>query len=164
MNRLYKKITHQRLSQIKDGHIIIKDGEYISKYGKQGNLSAKINVLDSKNEIKKIINKKIITDDTPLEKPKDPDISTVYKLYSLLSSKEDSKIMHDKLKEGGYGWGHAKKDLLTLIDIKFSKEREKYLYYMNNLHELDDILLKGANKARKIAKETNLKLRNKLGY
>ncbi len=47
MNRLYKKITHQRLSQIKDGHIIIKDGESISKYGKQGNLSAKINVLDS---------------------------------------------------------------------------------------------------------------------
>ena len=46
MNRLYKKITHQRLSQIKDGHIIIKDGESISKYGKQGNLSAKINVLD----------------------------------------------------------------------------------------------------------------------
>jgi cyclopropane-fatty-acyl-phospholipid synthase len=47
MNRLYKKITQQRLSQIKDGHIIIKDGESISKYGKQGNLSAKINVLDS---------------------------------------------------------------------------------------------------------------------
>ena len=47
MNRLYKKITHQRLSQIKDGHIIITDGESISKYGKQGNLSAKINVLDS---------------------------------------------------------------------------------------------------------------------
>lgn len=135
------------------------DGEKMSK-----SKNNTINVLDSKNEIKKIINKKIITDDTPLENPKNPDTSTVYKLYSLLSSKEDSKIMHDKLKSGGYGWGHAKKDLLTLIDIKFSKEREKYLYYMNNLHELDDILLKGANKARKIAKETNFKLRNKLVY
>jgi tryptophanyl-tRNA synthetase len=135
------------------------DGEKMSK-----SKNNTINVLDSKNEIKKIINKKIITDDTPLEKPKDPDTSTIYKLYSLLASKEDSKIMHNKLKAGGYGWGHAKKDLLNIIDLKFSKEREKYLYYMNNLHELDDILLKGSNKARKIAKETNLKLRNKLGY
>jgi len=135
------------------------DGEKMSK-----SKNNTINVLDSKNEIKKIINKKIITDDTPLEKPKNPDTSTVYKLYSLLASKEDSKIMHNKLKVGNYGWGHAKKDLLNIIDLKFSKEREKYLYYMNNLHELDDVLLKGANKARKIAKETNLKLRNKLGY
>ena len=47
MNHLYKKIIHQRLSQIKDAHIIIKDGKSINKYGKPGNLSAKINILDS---------------------------------------------------------------------------------------------------------------------
>ena len=47
MNHLYKKIIHQRLSQIKDAHIIIKDGKSIIKYGKLGNLSAKINILDT---------------------------------------------------------------------------------------------------------------------
>tara|TARA_B110000444_G_scaffold88835_1_gene83977 strand:- start:2 stop:1195 length:1194 start_codon:yes stop_codon:yes gene_type:complete len=47
MNHLYKKIIHQRLSQIKDAHIIIRDGKSINKYGKPGNLSAKINILDS---------------------------------------------------------------------------------------------------------------------
>ena len=47
MNHLYKKIIHQRLSQIKDAHIIIKDGKSINKYGKPGNLSAKINILDT---------------------------------------------------------------------------------------------------------------------
>lgn len=47
MNHLYKKIIHQRLSQIKDAHIIIKDGESINKFGKPGNLSAKINILDT---------------------------------------------------------------------------------------------------------------------
>ena len=123
-----------------------------------------INVLASKNEIKKIINKKIITDDTPLEKPKNPNNSTVYKLYNLLASKEESKKMHDKLKAGGYGWGHAKKDLLNLIETKYSKQREKYSYYMNNLDELDAVLLHGATKAAKVAKATNLHLRNKLGY
>ena len=47
MNHLYKKIIHQRLSQIKDAHIIIKDGKSINKYGKPVNLSAKINILDT---------------------------------------------------------------------------------------------------------------------
>lgn len=47
MNHLYKKIIHQRLSQIKDAHIIIKDGKSINKYGKPGNLLAKINILDT---------------------------------------------------------------------------------------------------------------------
>ena len=47
MNHLYKKIIHQRLSQIKDAHIIIKDGKSINKFGKPGNLSAKINILDT---------------------------------------------------------------------------------------------------------------------
>ena len=47
MNHLYKKIIHQRLSQIKDAHIIINDGISINKYGKPGNLSAKINILDT---------------------------------------------------------------------------------------------------------------------
>ena len=47
MNHLYKKIILQRLSQIKDAHIIIKDGKSINKYGKPGNLSAKINILDT---------------------------------------------------------------------------------------------------------------------
>ena len=47
MNHLYKKIIHQRLSQIKDAHIIINDGKSINKYGKPGNLSAKINILDT---------------------------------------------------------------------------------------------------------------------
>ena len=47
MNHLYKKIIHQRLSQIKDAHIIIKDGKSINKFGKKGNLSAKINILDT---------------------------------------------------------------------------------------------------------------------
>ena len=47
MNHLYKKIIHQRLSQIKDAHIIIKDGKSINKFGKPGNLSAKINILEA---------------------------------------------------------------------------------------------------------------------
>ena len=47
MNHLYKKLIHQKLSQIKDAHIKIKDGKVTKKYGKFDKLSAKIEVLDS---------------------------------------------------------------------------------------------------------------------
>ena len=47
MNHLYKKLIHQRLSQIKDAHIKIKDGKVTKQYGKSDKLSAKIEVLDS---------------------------------------------------------------------------------------------------------------------
>ena len=47
MNHLYKKLIHQRLSQIKDAHIKIKDGKVTKQYGKFDKLSAKIEVLDS---------------------------------------------------------------------------------------------------------------------
>jgi len=46
MNHLYKKIIHQRLSQIIDAQIVIKDGESTIQYGKCGNLSARIDVLE----------------------------------------------------------------------------------------------------------------------
>ena len=46
MNHLYKKLVQQRLSQIKDAQISIKDGKSTKQYGKSDKLSAKIEVLD----------------------------------------------------------------------------------------------------------------------
>ncbi len=135
------------------------DGEKMSK-----SRDNYINIFLSKNELKKIINKKIVTDDTPLEDPKDPDTSNVYQLYKLLATEEQAKEMADKLRAGGYGWGHAKKDLLNLILERFEQEREKYNYYMENTDELDKILLKGAEKARLVARETLKRVREKCGY
>ena len=123
-----------------------------------------IDIFLPKNELKKLINKKIITDDTPLEDPKDPDSSTVYALYKLIASDEKSLEMYNKLKAGGYGWGHAKKDLLNIILERFEKERVLFNHYMDNKNELDQILEQGASKARKIAQSTLQRTREKLGY
>ena len=123
-----------------------------------------INIFLPKNELKKIINKNIVTDDTPLEDPKDPDTSNVYQLYKLVATEEQANEMAKNLKAGGYGWGHAKKELLNCILERFSQQREKYDYYMNNTSELDSVLLKGAEKARKVAQETLKRVRQKCGY
>ena len=47
MNHLYNKLVQQKLSQIKDAQISIKDGKSTKQYGKSDKLSAKIEVLDN---------------------------------------------------------------------------------------------------------------------
>ena len=135
------------------------DGEKMSK--SRNNI---IDVFDAENAIKKLINKNIVTDNTPLEEPKDPDSATVYQLYKLLATDEESKTMAEKLKAGGYGWGHAKKELLDKIVSSFSEERAKFEHYQNNPKEVEEVLIEGALKAKKVAKATLERVRNSLGY
>ena len=135
------------------------DGEKMSK--SRNNI---IDVFDAENAIKKLINKNIVTDNTPLEEPKDPDSATIYQLYKLLATDEESKTMAEKLKAGGYGWGHAKKELLDKIVSSFSKERAKFEHYQNNPKEVEEVLIEGALKAKKVAKATLERVRNSLGY
>tara|TARA_X000000368_G_scaffold416277_1_gene409843 strand:- start:222 stop:1193 length:972 start_codon:yes stop_codon:yes gene_type:complete len=123
-----------------------------------------LNIFLPKNELKKVINKSFVTDDTPLEDPKDPETSSVFQLYKLIATDQQIAEMAANLRAGGYGWGHAKKEFLDCVLERFREEREKYDYYMNNTSELDDILLHGANKARIVAKETLKRVRNNCGY
>ena len=139
--------------------ILGTDGEKMSK-----SRNNTIDVFDTENAIKKLINKNIITDNTPLEEPKDPNSATVYQLYKLLASDEESKTMSDKLKAGGYGWGHAKKELLEKVVSSFSEERAKFEHYQNNPKEVEEVLIEGAQKAKKVAKATLERVRISLGY
>ncbi len=139
--------------------ILGTDGEKMSK--SRDNF---INIFLPKNALKKVINKNIITDDTPLEDPKDAESSTVYQLYKLIASPEAAKTMKTQLEAGGYGWGHAKKDLLNAILTRFEVERERYNYYMENKHEIDKVLEEGATKAKAIADKTLERVRTKCGY
>ena len=143
-----------------DAQLILgTDGEKMSK-----SRNNTIDVFDAENAIKKLINKNIVTDNTPLEQPKDPDSATVYQLYKLLATDEESKTMAEKLKAGGYGWGHAKKELLEKIVSSFSEERAKFEHYQNNPKEVEEVLMEGAQKAKKVAKATLERVRNSLGY
>lgn len=106
----------------------------------------------------------IVTDSTPLEDPKNPDKDNVFQLYRLVASEEQVAEMRENYLKGGYGYGHAKKELLRLLMEKFAAEREKFDYYMANLNELDEMLFAGANKARKVAQETLKRVRSRMGY
>jgi len=107
---------------------------------------------------------KIKTDSTPLEEPKDPDSCNLFSLYKLVASEAQISEMRSNYEGGNYGYGHAKQAFFDLLIEKFSKEREKYNYYMKNLKEIDDALEIGAKKAHFVADEVLERVRRKLGY
>ena len=105
----------------------------------------------------------IVTDSTPLEQPKDPDRSTIYLLYKLFASPEENKTMRERFRAGGYGYGHAKKELLDKIFVYFEKQRERRKELQNNLDYVKDVLKDGAERARNRAVKVVQRVRDASG-
>lgn len=134
------------------------DGAKMSK--SYGNI---IDIFLPEKELYKAI-KTIISDSTPLEIPKNPDTDTTFKLYSLLASPEEIATMRANYEAGGYGYGHAKKELYELILRRFATERERFDFYMSNLPEIDAQLAIGARRAQEYGAAVLAKVREKVGY
>ena len=147
-------------AKIDEGTMIIP-GTNGGKMSKSANNFINI-FLDDKQLRKQIMS--IETDSTPLEEPKNPDTCNCFTLYKLLASPVQIEKMRANYEGGNYGYGHAKQELFELIVEKFATEREKYNYYINNLQEVDALLLKGAEKASKVANGVLQRVRAKLGY
>jgi len=135
------------------------DGQKMSK-----SYNNYIDIFLPEKELKDIINKKIATDSTALEDPKDPASNVIHALYTHIAGAERGAEMEKQLRNGGYGWGHAKKDLLAAILDHFSTERKLFDEYMSDKHLLDEKLRIGASKARVVAQSTLQRVRTSLGY
>lgn len=106
---------------------------------------------------------RIVTDSTTLEAPKDPDKSILIDLYKLFSTPEELEEMRQKFLAGGYGYGHAKKELLEKIWAYFEPHRKLREELINNLDYVKDVLRQGALKARKKAQNVMKRVRNAAG-
>lgn len=143
-----------------------KDGFYIP--GTDGQKMSKsknntINIFLPENELKKQI-MSIKTDSIPYDQSKNPEKCTVFKLFSLIASKEKIKKLEKSYLSGNFGYGDSKKALFDLCLRHFSVEREKFNYFIKNPEEVNILLSKGAEKARKVANEVLLRVRKKIGY
>ena len=122
-----------------------------------------INIFAPEKELKKQV-MSIVTDSTPLEDPKDPDTCNVFKLYRLIATTEQTIEIEKKYTSGGYGYGHAKNDLLGLILERFGETRKSFDMYMNDKAQLEQKLKVGEEKARAVAVKKLEEVRKKLGY
>ncbi|KAB7732548.1 tryptophan--tRNA ligase [Rudanella paleaurantiibacter] len=134
------------------------DGAKMSKsYGNY------IDIFQPANDLYKVI-KKIKSDSTPLEEPKKPDTDITFQLYSLIASDEQTAQMRQNYEAGGYGYGHAKKELYELIMNTYATERERFSFYMENPDELEKELRAGEEKARAVARQTIERVRQAMGF
>jgi tryptophanyl-tRNA synthetase len=109
-----------------------------------------IGIFDSGADLKKKV-MSIVTDSTPLEEPKDPDTCNVFALIKLFADAEETARVRDAYRAGGYGYGHAKKELLGLITDYFAEARERRLDLAQRPDFVCDVLRDGAQKARERA-------------
>lgn len=94
----------------------------------------------------------IVTDSKGVEEPKDPADCTVFQIHALLLGDADKKVLADKYKAGGLGYGEAKKMLLeTFMDV-FGPMRKTRDSLTDEAAE--EVLQAGAAKAGQIARST----------
>ena len=134
------------------------DGQKMSK--SKGNV---IDIFQSDKALRKQI-MCIQTDSTALEAPKKWSNCNSFAIFKLLASDSEIKQMKKNYEAGGYGYGHAKQALFELICNKFSEQRKRYAYYMDNLEEIDQALEFGAKRAAITANTVLKRVRKKLGY
>ena len=134
------------------------NGEKMSK--SKGNI---IDIFLPEKQLKKQI-MSIQTDSTPLEEPKEFQNCNVFKIFKLIADENQTNEMKNKYQSGGYGYGHAKTDLLNLILEKYKDNRSKFDYLMSNKKEIDLILSEGSKKAEITAKQVIKRVKTKLGF
>lgn len=117
--------------------------------------------VDDKTLRKRIMS--IVTDSKTFEESKYPETCNVFNIYKTIANKEQVDSLRDRYIEGNFGYGNAKQELYELLIEKYSVERERFNYYINNREEVESILSKGAIKAREVSNITLNKVREKLG-
>jgi len=121
------------------------DGQKMSK-----SYSNTVNIFgEEKKQLKTI--KKIVTENVPMEEPKEYENCNVYNMAKLFLSENECKELQERYKRGGEGHGHFKLYLHDIIWEYFKPYREKREYYQLHQDEVHDILKFGANKAKEIA-------------
>lgn len=105
----------------------------------------------------------IVTDSTPLEEPKDPDNSYIIDLYKFFATGEEIDVMRKNFLAGGYGYGHAKKELLQAITAYFEDARSRRKELVANMDYVEEVLRKGAGTARETAQSVMERVRSRTG-
>jgi tryptophanyl-tRNA synthetase len=118
--------------------------------------------LPEKDLLKQI--KKIVTDTTPLEEPKNPDDDITFKLYQLIATPQQVIEMRERYLAGGYGYGHAKHDLFEALLFYFKDAREKFEYFQANPQLIEEKLAIGEKKVRPIAEKTIARIREVFNF
>jgi tryptophanyl-tRNA synthetase len=105
----------------------------------------------------------IVTDSTPLDEPKDPEADNVFALIELFASDEKRDEIAAQYRAGGYGYGHAKGELLAMVEDHFAEARERRTELAQREDYVRDVLREGARRAGERAERLMAKVRGRVG-
>jgi tryptophanyl-tRNA synthetase len=97
--------------------------------------------------LKKLV-RRIPTDSTPVEEPKDADSAAVFQILEQFATPDESNALRTRLAAGGMGWGELKNELFEVLNRELGPLRAVYDALMEPDSELDQILADGAKRAR----------------
>jgi tryptophanyl-tRNA synthetase len=158
-NAVYGNILVIPKEQIKSNVAVVPgtDGQKMSK-----SYNNTIPVFDTlKATRKKVMS--IVTDSKGLEDSKDPEMCNVFALYKLFADEDNIDLMRQNYIKGGYGYGHAKRELFDKLWQYFEPIRLKREELAADKAEIQNILKKGGEKARAEAAKTLSEVRNVIG-
>ena len=134
------------------------DGQKMSKsYGNT------LPIFGEEKTLRKLINKKVVTDATPLEDPKPTENSIILALYKLFATPAQYEEMVAAYQRGGVGYGQFKKDLFEAYWEYFRAAREKREWILANPGYVDEVLANGAARAREEAAKVLARVRRAVG-
>jgi tryptophanyl-tRNA synthetase len=114
------------------------------------------------SQLKKLV-RRIATDSTPVEDPKDPDNSPPFQILEQFAASDVVTDVRKRLEAGGMGWGELKNELFDVLDGVLGPLRARYDELMAPGSELDDLLADGATKARARAQVVLSNVRDAVG-
>ena len=116
---------------------------------------------DAKTRRKQVM--RIVTDSKNPADPKNPDKCNVFAVYRHFASQQKIERTRNLYLNGGLAYSDIKQELFDLLDAKFANSRDAFVNLRSDTACLDDILGKGAQRARALAEPIMEKLRYKIG-
>jgi len=123
------------------------DGQKMSK-----SYNNTIEIFDEPATIRKKV-KRIVTDSTPVEAPKNPEACSLFALFKLFAPADELAEVERRYREGGVGYGEMKKRLGEAIIDRFASARQERARWVAHPERVAEVRAAGAARARAAASE-----------
>lgn len=157
-NHLYGQLLVAPEALIDDNVALLPglDGRKMSK-----SYDNTIALFGPREQLKKQI-MSIVTDSRAPGEPKSTDGSALYQIYRAFADDAEAVALAQAFADG-IAWGDAKQRLFERIDAEIGPMRERYQHLIAHPEEVEQLLLRGAEKARAIATPFMRELRHAVG-
>ena len=157
-NHLYGQLLVAPEALIDDNVALLPglDGRKMSK-----SYDNTIALFGPREQLKKQI-MSIVTDSRAPGEPKSTEGSVLYQIYRAFADDAEAAAFAQAFADG-IAWGDAKQRLFERIDAEIGPMRERYQHLIAHPEEVEQLLLRGAEKARAIATPFMRELRHAVG-